>query len=656
MKITGMLALFFTFLGSSKAQIETTYPTYLGNDLGLTFVKNNATFKIWAPTATKVKLRLYAQPQGGAALQTIDMRGGVQGTWVAALVGKHLGDYYAFSIMHEGIWLNEVPDPYAKAVGTNGKRGMIIDLATTNPPGWLIDKAPALKNKTDAIIYELHVRDASIAPNSGIKNKGKFLGLAEQGTTNEQGLPTGLDHLLALGITHVHLLPAFDYSSVDETKPTLSAYNWGYDPQNYNTPEGSYSTNATDGNVRIKEFKQLIKVMHSKGLGVIMDVVYNHTGSTAESNFNQLVPGYYYRKTLAGSYSDASGCGNETASEKAMVRKFMLASLLYWVKEYHIDGFRFDLMGVHDIETINEIDKQLHSIKPSILLYGEGWTAGSSTLPESLRAVKKNAPQLKRVAVFSDDVRDAIKGNVFEPTDRGFVSGKKGLEESIKFGIIAATNHPQVNYQAVNYSSKPYANQPYNTITYAECHDNNTLWDRLTLSHNTATESQKKAMHKLAYSIVLTSQGIPFLHAGGEFLRTKYGVENSYNSADSINQIDWSLKTTNIDIFNYVKALINLRKNHPAFRMPTTALLQKNIKFEQNTNSNIIGYTINGIPAKDGWKKIQVWLNGNDVANNIMLDDTKWTTAILNNTFETTTAPKKLILQPFSCTVLYVPN
>ena len=401
----------------------------------------------------------------------------------------------------------------------------------------------------------MHVRDASIDENSGIKNKGKFLGLTEAGTKSSDGLSTGLDHLKELGVTHIHLLPCFDFNSIDESKPDKPQYNWGYDPLNYNVPEGSYSTNPYDGVTRIREFKQLIETFHENGLRVVMDVVYNHTGLTENSNFNQLVPGYYYRQTADGKFSNATGCGNEVASEREMVRKFILESVKYWVKEYHVDGFRFDLMGVMDIQTMNLISKELHQLKPDILLYGEGWTAGSSPLPDSLHALKKYAYKLNHIAVFSDDIRDGIKGSVFERKDKGFVSGKPGLEETIKFGIVASCKHPQVDYSKVNYSKAPYAAEPDNTITYCECHDNNTLWDKLFLSATDATEEQRKEMQKLALSIVLTSQGIPFLHAGTEFLRSKKGVENSFESPDSINEIDWSLKAKNKDVFDYVKGI-----------------------------------------------------------------------------------------------------
>jgi len=579
------------------------------------------------------------------------MKKDLNGTWDVKVSGDIKGKFYVFKVLINGKWLNEVPDPYAKAVGVNGKRAMVIDFKETNPAKWEIDKSPVFKNKTDAILYELHVRDASISKNSGIKNKGKFLGLTETGTKNLEGLSTGFDHIKELGVTHVHLLPCFDFYSIDESKPDKAQYNWGYDPLNYNVPEGSFSTNPYDGVTGIKEFKQMVQAFHQNGLRVIMDVVYNHTRLTQDSYFNQLVPGYYYRQTKDGKFSNATACGNETASERYMMRKFMLESVLYWVKEYHIDGFRFDLMGVHDIETMNLISKELHKIKPDILLYGEGWTAGSSPLPDSLRAIKKYAYKLDLIAVFSDDIRDGIKGSVFEHADKGFVSGKPGMEEAIKFGIVASCKHPQVDYAKVNYSNAPYAAQPLNTITYCECHDNHVLWDKLAISAKNATEAERKEMDKLAMSIVLTSQGISFLHAGTEFLRTKKGVENSFESPDSINAIDWSLKTKNKEIFEYLKGLIKMRKEHPAFRMKSTKEIAANIQFIDPVQKGSIIYIINGQKVNDRWKKIFVVLNS-DSKKTISLPNGIWKTAILNNHFEDVDIPK-LIAEPYSCTILY---
>ena len=395
----------------------------------------------------------------------------------------------------------------------------------------------------------------------------------------------------------------------------------------------------------------MVQAFHQNGLRVIMDVVYNHTRLTQDSYFNQLVPGYYYRQTKDGKFSNATACGNETASERYMMRKFMLESVLYWVKEYHIDGFRFDLMGVHDIETMNLISKELHKIKPDILLYGEGWTAGSSPLADSLRAIKKNAYKLDRIAVFSDDIRDGIKGSVFEYADKGFASGKPGIEETIKFGIVASCKHPQIDYSKVNYSKAPYSAQPCNTITYCECHDNHVLWDKLAISAKNATEAERKEMHKLAISIVLTSQGISFLHAGTEFLRTKKGVENSFESPDSINAIDWSLKTKNKDLFDYIKALIKLRKEHPAFRMKNAKEIAANIQFISGRQKGLIIYTINGQKVNDRWKKIFVILNS-ESKKTVSLPNGFWKTKILNNHFVDVDI-SKLMAEPNSCTILY---
>ena len=628
-----------------------TYPVYKGTDLGLTYSSLASKFKIWSPVAEKAQLIIYENGTGGEPLQAIDMRRNEAGTWAAALKGNQKGKFYVFRVMINNEWLDEVPDPYAKIVGANGKRAMVGDLKETNPAGWQTDKTIALKNATDAIIYELHVRDASIALTSGIQHKGKFLGLTEKGTKNSDGLTTGLDHLKELGVTHIHLLPFFDYNSVDETKPG-EKYNWGYDPLNYNAAEGSYATDPYDGLTRIKELKQLIKTFHANGLNVVMDVVYNHTALTEKSYFNQLVPGYYYRQTSDGKFSNATACGNETASEKPMVRKFILESMIYWVKEYHVDGFRVDLMGVHDIETMNIISKELHKIKPGILIYGEGWTAGSSPLPDSLRALKKTAYKLDNIAVFSDDIRDGIKGSVFDHADNGFASGKAGMEESIKFGVVAACKHPQIDYSKVNYSKAPYAAEPYNTISYCECHDNHTLWDKLSISAKDATEDDKKKMQKLAIAIVLTSQGISFLHAGTEFLRSKKGIENSFESPDSINAIDWNLKTKNKDVFNYVKALIKMRKAHPAFRMTTTKQISSGIRFVNNLPEHMVAYAVNGAAVKDAWRKIFIVYNGSANTQSISLPQGKW------NLFDTNTLNNKNIagkieVSPWSCTICY---
>jgi pullulanase len=608
------------------------YPIYNGNDLGLTYTAQASTFKIWSPTASAVRIHFYKADLGGDSYRTATLQKNLNGIWQTTITENIKDQYYTFQVNINGIWSAETLDPYAKACGTNGMRAQVVDLKDTNPVDWAKDQSPRFSDKnlqTDAIIYELHVRDASIHPNSGIKNKGKFLGLAETGTKNAAGLFTGLSHMKELGVTHIHLLPFYDYNSVDETKS--NQYNWGYDPVNYNIPEGSYSTNPSDGKQRIKELKKTIQTIHKNGLRVVMDVVYNHTALTEQSNFNVFVPDYYYRKRPDGTFSDASACGNETASEKAMFRKFMLESVLYWVKEYHVDGFRFDLMGIHDIETMNLIADTLRKIKPSIVLYGEGWTAGGSPLPDSLKALKQHARRLKGVAVFSDDMRDGIKGSVFNIDDRGFATGKIVNAESVKFGVVAAGQHPQINYGKVNYSKGAYTSGPAGLINYADCHDNNILWDKIALSYKDASEEQRIKMHELAYAIVLTAQGTPFLTAGSEFLRTKYSVENSFNSGDSINAINWNLKTKNIATYQYIQSLVLLRKAHPAFRMTTAQHIAENLVFQDHLPEGLIGYTINGAAVGDTWKKIWVGYNGNLSAKTIELPAGNWKIASIRN-------------------------
>ena len=625
-KLLVLILLVATASYGTAQNLSGSYPVYNGKDLGLTYSPKAATFKIWAPTATAARLNLYKSDMGGNAIRTINMSKGENGVWQITVPENLKNNYYTFQVNINNTWSEEVVDPYAKACGTNGLRAQVIDLKETNPVGWDQDKSPNFSSsnkQTDAIIYELHVRDASIHASSGIKNKGKFLGLAEVGTKNSAGQSTGLSHIKELGVTHVHLLPFYDYNSVDETKAAVQ-YNWGYDPVNYNIPEGSYSTNPADGKVRIKELKELIKTMHSSGLRIIMDVVYNHTALTKNSNFNTLVPDYYYRKRADGSFSDASSCGNETASDNAMFQKFMIESVVYWVKEYHIDGFRFDLMGIHDIETMNLISDTLHKIKPSIVLYGEGWTSSSSPLPDDKRALKKNAAKLNGIAVFSDDMRDGIKGSVFNINDRGFATGQIENSESVKFGIVAAGKHPQINYSKVNYSKEPYTAGPAGLINYADCHDNNILWDKIELSFKEASVAERTKMHELAYAIVLTAQGASFLHAGTEFLRTKNGVENSFDKGDVVNGINWDLKTQNNASYQFIKSLIQIRRTHPAFRMQTAQEIATNLNFEENLPPGIIAYTINGAAVGDSWKKIWVAYNGKQTPQTITLPKGTW--------------------------------
>lgn len=600
------------------------YPNYNGNDLGVNYSPGKTLFKIWAPGASALKLRLYAAGEGGTALQTIDLMAAPQGLWSAEVKQDIKNEYYTFQVNRDGRWLAEVPDIYAKAVGVNGRRGMVADLHDTDPPNWNKDKRPELRNLTDIIIYELHIRDISIDENSGIRNKGKFLGLAESGTKSPEGAATGLDHIKELGVTHVHLMPAFDFNSVDETRPASNQYNWGYDPLNYNVPEGSYSTDPYNGNTRIREFKTMVQALHANGLRVILDVVYNHTAETRGSYFNQFVPFYFYRLNADSSYSNGTGCGNETASEKAMMRNFMIQSVVYWVREYHVDGFRFDLMGIHDIVTMNAISDTLQKIDPTLFIYGEGWTAGQSPLAEDLRAVKMNTFELHRIAAFSDDLRDGLKGGFSDVKAKGFVSGAAGNAESVKFGIVASTQHPQVNYQAVNYSKAPWAAEPCQAISYVSCHDDNTLFDRLKISNPSAPEAELIKMDKLSNAVVLTSQGVAFLHAGVDFLRTKQGVANSFNAPDSINRIDWSRKTKYRYVFDYYKGLVALRKHHPAFRMPSAKMIQDHLKFMETRDPCLIAYELTGHANGDQWKTLLVILNGNASAKTFTLPEGNW--------------------------------
>jgi len=603
-----------------------------------------------------MKLRLYRSGSGDNLIREIACTREPDGVWSVLLKGDFKNTYYTVQAKIDGRWMEECADPYARATGVNGKRGEIVDLASTRPPEWKNDLPISLKNPTDAILYELHVRDLSVAPNSGIRNKGKFLGLTETGTRNSHGQSTGLDHMAWLGITHVHLLPAFDYCSVDESKPEVPQFNWGYDPLNYNVPEGSYSTDATEGAARIREFKQMVQALHQKGIGVVMDVVYNHTGLTHNSNFDQLVPGYYYRQwEKDGKYGNASACGNETASDRAMVRKFILESVTYWAREYHVDGFRFDLMAIHDMETMNQVVAAIRAINPSALIYGEGWTAGDSPLPEPCRALKKHALKMDGVAVFSDDIRDGIKGSVFDEKSTGFASGSKDQSESVKFGIVAAGEHPQIDYAKVNYSKAPYTKSPAEVVNYVSCHDNQTLYDKLKSSRPDATEEELIRMHKLANTIVLTSQGIPFLHAGVEMKRTKHGEHNSYNKPDSVNQIDWDWKYENIELTEYYQSLILLRKAHPAFRMPTAEMIRKNLVFQSVDDPQLIIYRLKDHANQDPWKEIMVIFNGSESEKEVSLPAGNWNAVLHHYNFsgDGKTVSGTLQVAPVSATILY---
>lgn len=608
------------------------YPTPVEESLWIQYTTASTLFKLWSPNAEEIVLRLFKTGDDSKAFSTFNLTYKDLGVWEKEVREDLNGIYYTYQIKTENKWLKETPGNYAKAVGVNGNRAMVLNMKTTNPVGWKQDKSPVLKRQNEAVIYELHIRDMTIHPQSGSTMPGTYLGLVETGTLGPNNIATGIDHIKELGITHVHLLPTFDHYSIDESNLDTPQFNWGYDPQNYNVPEGSFSSDPFNAEVRIKEFKQMVKTFHDNGIGVIMDVAYNHTGKTEESNFNQEVPGYYYRHWEDGSYADAAACGNETASERAMMRKFIIESVTYWTKEYHIDGFRFDLMGIHDIETMHKISNAVLKINPDALLYGEGWTAKESPLPEKKRALKKHVQQLPHFAAFNDDLRDGLKGSVFEDESLGFVSGAKNTEASIKFGIVGAIQHPQINYSNVNYSDAPWTLESWQSINYVSCHDNHTLFDKLKISRPDAALSELIAMDKLANAIVLTSQGTPFLHAGVEMLRTKNGAHNSYNLPDSINQINWNWKNDHKEVFEYYKNLVQLRKAHSAFTMNNALDIQKHLKF-QKANDSLVSFILEEHANDDTWKNILVIYNAHNKNINYKIDGT-WQKAISGSTFD----------------------
>lgn len=613
---------------NANNSMESNYaslPSYDGDDLELLVNNTGTHFKLWSPQSSAVRVLIYETDRNSNAIDTLEMTKAEHGTWEASVSDKLYGKFYTFQINHNGKWLDETPGVWAKATGTNGQRAAIIDFSTTNPVGWENDCGPIVRNINDAIIYEMHHRDFSVHPSSGIVNKGKFIALTEKGTRSILGDKTGIDHLKELGITHIHILPSYDYNSVDETQLPSNQYNWGYDPYNYNTPEGSYSTNPAEPSTRIKEMKQMVKSLHDAGIGVIMDVVYNHTANNDNSNFSLTAPGYYYRHRPDGSYSDASGCGNETASERQQMRNFIINSVKYWATEYHIDGFRFDLMAIHDTETMNEVAKALKTINPNIFVYGEGWTAGDSPLPVERRALKENVAKMQGIAVFSDDIRDAIKGHYSNAADRGFATGKPGNEETVKIGIVASTAHPQVDYSKGNNSKFAYATSPTQIINYVSCHDDLTLTDKLHKSMTDANETEMMRAARLAQTIVFTSQGTPFMFAGEEIFRDKKGVHNSYRSPDSINAIDWTLKNRNAEQFEYYRQLIALRKAHPAFRMTTAEQIAKHIVFDEVKGENIISYSIKDNANGDVWKEIKLIFNGSNKAYEAKIKKGDWT-------------------------------
>ena len=583
----------------------------------------------------QVEIHIYEDGQGGKAIKTIKMKASGENRWEATVKGDLKGKFYTFDTGK-----GETPGVFAKAVGVNGMRGAIVDMAETNPQGWENDQRPVILSPADLVIYEMHWRDFSIDVSSGLKNKGKFLALTE---------PKAIEHLKNLGVNAVHILPSFDYASVDETKLDTPQYNWGYDPKNYNVPEGSYSTDPYNPVTRIKEFKQMLQALHKAGIRVILDVVYNHTFNIDHSNFQLTYPDMYYRKTADGKYSDGSGCGNETASEKPLMREFMLESVKYWIDEYHIDGFRFDLMGVHDIETMQQIRAEVNKIDTSIYIYGEGWSAGSCAYPVDKLAMKANAQQLNGIAAFSDDMRDALRGPFSDDHKGALLAGIPGEEESLKFGIVGGIAHPQVDMTKVNYDKKPWTNNPTEQISYVSCHDDMCLVDRLkasipSLTDKNIPEKERTAelirIDQLAQTAVFTSQGVPFILSGEEMLRDKKGVHNSYNSPDSINHLDWNNLQRYPQLFTYYKNLIQLRKNHPAFRLATGDKVRQHLEFLPAVNSKdvkqdcLVGFLLKDLQEIDAWKTIVVIYNFNKEAKEMAIPEGNYTIACCNGTID----------------------
>ena len=567
-------------------------------------------FVLFAPNdAKRVTLRLYRDGQGGKAVKTIKMQRTANEQWQADVRGNLMGQFYTFDV-----GLGESPGVFAKAVGVNGKRGAIVDLRATDPEGWAQDRHPVTKSPADLVIYEMHHRDFSIA-RPDARYKGKFLALTE---------PWAISHLKELGVNAVHILPSYDYGSVDETRLSDNKYNWGYDPVNYNVPEGGYSTDPYAPEVRIREFKQMVKALHDAGIRVILDVVYNHTYDIEHSNFQRTYPDYYYRKTADGQYSNGSGCGNETASDKPMMRKFMLESVKYWINEYHIDGFRFDLMGVHDIETMNQIRSMVDAIDPTIFIYGEGWSAGACVYPQEKLGMKANIPQMPGIAAFSDEIRDALRGPFSDDKQTAFIGGIAGNEESLKYGIAGCIAHPQVDMTKVNYSTTPWATEPTQMISYVSCHDDMCLVDRLKASIPGITEAELIRLDLLAQTAVFTAQGVPFMLAGEEMLRDKQGVHNSFESPDEINHIDWSRKATHPEVFAYYKNLIRLRHNHPAFRLGNADLVRKHLEFIDAPEA-AVAFRLKGYAGRDDWRNIIVILNAGKQPTTVAIPEGAYT-------------------------------
>ena len=630
----------------STEEFERKY-TYAGSDLGARWKKEKTAFRLWAPTAKSVKVNLYKAGDPGVEdrISQIEMKSAVAGTWTAEVEGDQNGVYYTYTVeLEEGV--RETCDPYARTTGVNGHRAMILDLRSTDPEGWAEDRDPnAGKNITDAIIYELHVRDLSVDPSSGIQQKGKFLGVIEENTATPEGVPTGLSHIKSMGITHLHLLPSYDYGSVDEAHPEREQFNWGYDPVNYNVPEGSYSTDPFHGEVRVKEMKQMIQGLHKHGISVILDVVYNHVYDGETFCFNRIVPEYFSR-THDGHYSNGSGCGNDTASERSMVRKYIVDSVNYWADEYHIDGFRFDLVGLIDCETINAIVDTVHETHPNVIFYGEGWTMPTDLTKEGVAlCTQRNARLTPGFSFFSDTVRDALKGTVFVDDAPGFVSGLPGQEAVLEQCFLG---------------QPAWCPNPSQTVNYASCHDNMALFDRIVLSTPKASRADQIRMNNLAAAFYMTAQGVPFFQAGEEMLRSKPlpggGFdENSYKSPDSINSIKWAdlRKEEYRQVCRYYRGLIAFRKAHPLLRQMVSDTVNATVTPVSGLDANVLAFRLAG-DAEPG-REIFIAFNANPTAAVVQLPAGKWDVCADGETAGNTvigTAVGAIPVEPISAVIL----
>lgn len=630
----------------SDAEFEEAY-TYTGDDLGAVWTAEKTTFRVWAPVAEAAYVNLYETGDASAddRIEQLPMTADVNGTWVLEKEGDLNGTYYTYTVVNNGVE-SEACDPYARTTGVNGDRAMVIDLDGTDPEGWESDSNPHAGEKiTDAVIYELHMRDFSADESSGIENVGKYIQFTEQGTKTPGGMTTGVDYLKELGITHLHILPMYDFGSVDETS---TGYNWGYDPKNYNVPEGSYSTDPYNGEVRVNEVKQMVQALHNSGISVVMDVVYNHVQSAGDFCFNKLVPGYFSRINDDGSYSNGSGCGNDTASERSMVRKYIVDSVCYWADEYHIDGFRFDLVGLLDVETVNAIVEEVHKTHPDVIFYGEGWSLSTNvTKNDAVLATQLNSSKTPDFAYFNDNIRDGLKGNVFNETEKGYVSGAMGITYDIARAFMGNSS---------------WCTNPAQTVNYASCHDNLTLFDRLQKSRPDASEEDLIRMNNLAAAVYMTSQGIPFMQAGEELLRTKVKEDgsfdsNSYQSGDEVNSIKWSTleQEEYQQVVEYYKGLIAFRKAHSVLRLDSMDAVKEHVTKIDGTDLNVLAMYLTGGMEGETAGEMYVIFNPNDEETTVTLPEGSWNVYINAEKAGTTvldTVSGSASVEPISAMVL----